>query len=144
MDIVALALERYEARRQGLERPAGTSDRARRWYPAPEERRACCDRVRPPSRAWPWSLWKHCRSLEHVARLVGADPAACRRVLAKAQAAKRPARTAPTDLCLVCGAWWDCEHVTPERGRTVRDGPEGHVYAGDPRVMDAHLPEGWR
>ena len=46
-------------------RPSGKTDNANRWYPDSTENCACCSRVRSPSRSWPWSLYKHCFTLEH-------------------------------------------------------------------------------
>ncbi|WP_157943479.1 hypothetical protein [Pseudomonas orientalis] len=45
--------------------PEGEFDNARRWYPS--ERCECCDYIRTPSRAHPFSLMVHARTLEHVA-----------------------------------------------------------------------------
>lgn len=41
----------------------GKTDRGNRFYP--NVMHACCENIRTPSRAWPWSLYKHCFSLEH-------------------------------------------------------------------------------
>lgn len=60
----------YRARRARLAHPDGRFDRAGRWYPAESEWRACCARIRPPSRRWPYSLLLHCRTRRHVWHLV--------------------------------------------------------------------------
>lgn len=51
--------------------PAGTFDNAKRWYPS--EPCLFCDCIRTPSRAHPYSLMVHARSMEHVADLNDAD-----------------------------------------------------------------------
>jgi len=114
------ALARFAARKEGAERPQGTRDTAGRWYPSPMEAQPCCGHIREPSRAWPWSLFVHCMTAEHVAALEGVPRLAIRSALAKDAARKRPARTAPTDLCLDCGASleWGCDHnpLSPTNG----------------------------
>lgn len=63
------AAREYVARQDRKEHPGGSFDKAGRWYPSKKERCECCDYIRTPSRAWPNSLIKHCRSVEHVANL---------------------------------------------------------------------------
>lgn len=58
---------RHRQRRES--RPGGSWDRAGRYFPSTEEHRACCVGIRTPSRAWPYSLWSHVHSIEHVANL---------------------------------------------------------------------------
>ena len=53
--------------------PDGRTDKGGRWYPADTERSTCCDSVRGPTRSYPWSLWKHCHSLKHVACKYGLE-----------------------------------------------------------------------
>lgn len=50
--------------------PAGNKDRGGRWYPAENERCSCCNTIREPSKAYPLSLWQHCRTKKHVKTLV--------------------------------------------------------------------------
>lgn len=69
---------RYIRRKNGHERPAGTFDRARRFWL--DEDLPCC-RVRTPSRAHPFSQLKHGCSMIHVANLEGADLVAVRRLV---------------------------------------------------------------
>jgi len=70
-DLIALTpLQREAALKAWIyfkreERPSGKTDNGNRWYPDSEESCACCNRVRSPSRSWPWTLYKHCFSLEH-------------------------------------------------------------------------------
>ena len=67
MGDVAAAKAEYDARQSRRENPDGSFDRKGRWYPSESERRACCDSVRYPSVAYPYSLMVHCRSAKHVA-----------------------------------------------------------------------------
>ena len=66
----------YEyVRRQGRSaHPDGHFDSGGRWYPSECEEQPCCSGIRRPSRAWPYSLMTHCRTLPHVANLYGVDP----------------------------------------------------------------------
>lgn len=76
---LALAGDALEAahelrrRRRRESRPGGSWDRAGRYFPSNDERRACCVGIRTPSRAWPYSLWAHVHSIEHVANLYRVD-----------------------------------------------------------------------
>lgn len=63
------ALREYQLRQLRTRHPEGTFDKAQRWYPSEAEHQSCCEAIRGPSRAWPNSLNKHCRSIEHVANL---------------------------------------------------------------------------
>ena len=51
----------------------GYFDKQGRWYPADGERQDCCGGIRKPSRNWPYTLLRHCRSQAHVAMLCGVD-----------------------------------------------------------------------
>lgn len=44
-----------------------------KWYPTEKEHAACCDKVRQPTRSYPWALMTHCRSLKHICTLHGVD-----------------------------------------------------------------------
>ena len=79
MQALDRAIETYKARRDRVSGPVGRRDGAGRWYPAESERRACCDHIRAPSRAWPWSLLRHCCTAAHVANLYGVQAADVRR-----------------------------------------------------------------
>lgn len=70
-----MAYQEYIQRQRRESHPAGKFDRGGRWYPSDEERQSCCSVIRSPSRSWPWSLMTHCRTVEHVARLFGIEPA---------------------------------------------------------------------
>src|SRR5262249_53516360 len=52
-----------------LHHPEGTFDEGSRFYPSEKEARDCCETIRAPSRAFPFSLMKHCRTIKHVVRL---------------------------------------------------------------------------
>ena len=69
-ELKELAISTWERRQDRDEHPDGYWDKAGRWYPSEDEEQECCSRIRGPSRAYPYSLMKHCRSREHVAYLV--------------------------------------------------------------------------
>jgi len=75
------AARAYLARREGIERPDGKNDSGGRWHPSEVEKRECCEHVLSPSRAWPSSLYNHCRTLRHVAQLYGVDESTLRTVV---------------------------------------------------------------
>ncbi len=105
------AYARYQRRSLRREDPAGHRNRAgRRWPLEIVEARACCARVRAPSRAWPNSLLRHCCTADHVAALEGVGPRRLRSLIAAVARYQMPARTAPRDLCRVCWASWLWEH----------------------------------
>ena len=51
------------------ENPIGEWDKQGRWYPDETERCPCCDKIRTPSRNWPYSLLVHCKSKKHYKEL---------------------------------------------------------------------------
>jgi len=59
--------------------PSGTFDHAQRWKP--DRELACCALIRSPSRAYPYSLLMHCRSLTHVAAEAGYTVTTLRRAV---------------------------------------------------------------
>lgn len=68
------AIDCYLHRQARRENPSGEFDNAKRWYPCPDtEKQACCSAIRSPSREWPYSLNRHCRSMNHIARLFDVD-----------------------------------------------------------------------
>lgn len=67
------AAHEYRSRKNRNSHPAGSFDRAKRWEPDAEEWCSCCASIRSPSKAFPYSLMTHCRSLEHVANLFHVD-----------------------------------------------------------------------
>lgn len=64
--------------------PEGKTD-PHRWYPSGEEYASCCASIRSPSRTWPWSLLKHCTSMDHVACRFGLDAKELRREVRSVQ-----------------------------------------------------------
>ena len=77
------AAKEYKDRQKRYTHPSGSFDRAGRWEPDDSERQDCCDDVREPSRAYPYSLMVHCRSMEHVANLYDVDKADLQQQLRK-------------------------------------------------------------
>lgn len=69
----------YWRRRFHLENPSGHFNRGGRWFPDAREEAECCAHIRPPSRAYPYSLMQHCRSLKHLAMLYRIEPKALRK-----------------------------------------------------------------
>lgn len=66
----------------GKERPEGTFDNANRFYV--KTTFACCEGLREPSRAYPWSQMAHAKTAIHVAHKFGiADQAKQIRTYAK-------------------------------------------------------------
>jgi hypothetical protein len=49
------AVETGLLRQIGLAAPEGRCDGAGRWWPASVERAGCCEAIRTPSRAFPWT-----------------------------------------------------------------------------------------
>lgn len=76
---IVLAVREFIARRYRLHHPVGSFDRKSLWYPDAAERQYCCDSIRYPTRAWPYSLMAHCRSARHVAALYDVDVWALRK-----------------------------------------------------------------
>lgn len=56
-------------REERVSHPAGSFDKAKRWTPGKSEECSCCESLRGPSRSFPDSLNKHCRTIAHVANL---------------------------------------------------------------------------
>lgn len=75
-----VAAEEFRARRDRRAHPDGRPDTGGRWYPAAGERCGCCEGLRAPSRAYPWSLAHHCRTAAHVGELYGVPAADVRRL----------------------------------------------------------------
>lgn len=75
----------YIERKNGQGRPLGKTGGGGRWYPDDREFCDCCENVRSPSRAWPWSLYKHCFSVDHAASLFNADATTARKIARQLQ-----------------------------------------------------------
>lgn len=69
------------ARRDRMEHPHGRFDDAGRWIASAAEYCECCEDIRMPSRAYPYSMMVHCRSIQHVANLYKVDATAVRRAV---------------------------------------------------------------
>lgn len=89
---VTVYLDR-QARRVHL---SGTFDNAGRWHPDEDEWQSCCRAIRSPSRAYPYALMTHCRSVAHVAALYDVDTPALRRALRSMPRAVRLSTAEPT------------------------------------------------
>lgn len=63
------AAKEYIARRDQTHYADGRFDNAGRWYPAAHEKQSCCNAIRTPSKAHPYSYNRHCRTKKHVAML---------------------------------------------------------------------------
>ena len=63
----------YLLRRDRIDHPDGQTQKGNKWYPSDTERKTCCNSIRSPSRAYPWSLMTHCRTLPHIANLYDCD-----------------------------------------------------------------------
>jgi hypothetical protein len=63
----------YVLRKRRIVHPDGTFDKAQRWDPSENEHCACCNPIRAPTRAWPYSYMTHCRTLVHTATLLQAS-----------------------------------------------------------------------
>jgi hypothetical protein len=78
-DLTALTQQQREAALNAWtsfkmeEKPSGKTDNGNRWFPDDAESCACCNQVRSPSRSWPWTLYKHCFTLEHKEHLFKAE-----------------------------------------------------------------------
>lgn len=62
---VKKAAQEFEDLRDRKSHPEGKFDNAGRWYPS--EYCPCCNNIRSPSRAYPYTLLTHCRSAAHLA-----------------------------------------------------------------------------
>ena len=82
------AIEEFKALQSREINPTGTFDNAGRWYPADSEKAECCEGLRSPSRAYPYSLMVHCRTLKHVCEKYGLDY----RTVKKIMNAEKPKR----------------------------------------------------
>ena len=72
----------YLLRRDRVDHPNGHTIKSK-WYPSDPESQSCCNSIRQPSRAYPWSLMTHCRSILHVSQLYNCEPLSIRNLLKK-------------------------------------------------------------
>jgi hypothetical protein len=78
-DIVDAAVK-FRSLRDRITNPNGYFDSGGRWYPADDNTCPDCASVRSPSKRWPYSYLKHCRTANHVASVVGVDATNVKRV----------------------------------------------------------------
>lgn len=108
------AVKLYFDRESRKAHPSGTFDKHRRWYPDDAEHCGCCKLIRRPSAAWPHSLNKHCRSIDHIARLCNVDLKELRRAVNRQKRINKLAQRCGATLplteqeCAVCGATSIC------------------------------------
>lgn len=62
-----------------------------KWYPSDNEWCSCCRSVHEPTRAFPYSLMQHCRTMAHVSHLYGVDSKELRKAVRATKAAMRDA-----------------------------------------------------
>jgi hypothetical protein len=79
------AVELGLLRQIGLAAPEGRCDGAGRWWPASVERAGCCEAIRTPSRSYPWTIYRHCWTLAHVASRYGLQVPELRRLMSVAR-----------------------------------------------------------
>ena len=89
---IETAVHEFIARRDRMSHPAGSFDKAGRWYPSSTEHCDCCDSVRGPSRAYPYSYMTHCRTMAHVANLHGASLSELRKEVRRLEPLPQPRR----------------------------------------------------
>jgi len=77
---VIQAAKEYLSRKERKTHPDGDFDKAGRWYPSGAEKCKACSSVREPSRAYPFSIMTHCRSIGHIATKYQVDAAVLRKV----------------------------------------------------------------
>lgn len=66
------AVREYLNRKSRTSNPYGDFDSRGRWYPEDDyERQACCARIPSPTKNFPYSLMRHCRTAKHVSQLYG-------------------------------------------------------------------------
>lgn len=109
------AVSTYLARQARLAHPSGTFDGGGRWFPSDEEQRDCCKAIRSPSRRWPYSLVKHCRSVAHVAALCHGEARTLRRAARPALAESAAIRASAAPEALIAEPGWTGDTpITPE------------------------------
>jgi hypothetical protein len=79
IDKLTEAANEWHNRKIGRTYPDGKFDIAKRWWPSIGEEKLCCRNIRTPSRAFPFSLLRHCRTVLHIAHLYYVDPDELRR-----------------------------------------------------------------
>lgn len=130
----------YLERKARTAHPDGSTDNGGRWYPADAERQPCCSTIRTPSRAHPWSLMLHCRTLAHIAWRYDVDEAALRRAVRR----QTPTRTVQRQTRYKVVRVVAQEPPSPPIYRSLYDA--AYVYALDTTYRQAAKPDhegGW-
>ena len=132
------ALADYESRQSRLSHPNGEFDNKTRWTPSSTEEQSCCSSIRQPSAAYPYSLLKHCRSIEHIANLHDVDVRFLRRAYREAHPPKHPRGQEPITaykavMQIDSGEFVSCYDKSPwPMGKTrieaVKNGHRGGYY----------------
>ncbi len=78
--VVIKATEEYLSRKDRSSHPDGSFDKAKRWCPNDVEECEACSSIRAPSRAYPFSLMTHCRSIGHIANKYKVDASILRKI----------------------------------------------------------------
>lgn len=86
------AAREYISRRDRATNPDGKFDKQSRWYPSDEEHCSCCNAVRSPSRAFPYSYMVHCRTIGHIANKYGVDVKDLRKEVKRLEPPTQPHR----------------------------------------------------
>lgn len=139
------ALREYHARQERSSHPAGSFDKGGRWYPSETEERPCCGLIRRPSRSYPHSLNKHCRSVTHVAALFNVPSALIRTELAKDRAPRPPIekRVRFKQVAVVGGEYVSIYDGSPwALGKTRREALPKVSKANEMYAMPGELPHG--
>ncbi len=88
-DQLQAAVDCYNRRQERREHPDGEFDKAGRWNESDTEHRDCCNKIRYPSRSYPYSRMVHCRTAEHIAHLYDVDARALKAAVRAAKPALR-------------------------------------------------------
>lgn len=148
MTTAQIAAKEYQNRQERKTHPQGTFDKAGRWYPDEEEHCNCCNAIRSPSRAYPYSYMTHCRTKQHVANLYGVSVAEINAVLkAKTKKGATVTRACANGIAykklaiqngrlvsIFDGSSW---RLGQERREAARQGHNGGLYVYQDR-QDAH------
>lgn len=96
------ATKEYFSREVRKSHPEGEFDNAKRWHPSDAEERDCCSSIRSPTRSWPNSLNKHCRSVEHIANLYEVDTSALRKICLRVKRIAKDMKASLIDEAIKC------------------------------------------
>jgi hypothetical protein len=64
----------FYLRKNRVIHPCGIFKKSGKWYPNEIESQHCCNSIREPSGAYPYSLMTHCRSKVHITNLLTESP----------------------------------------------------------------------